>query len=526
MKRPRAKVKDGARPGLVPLAPEDLGRALREAAEHRVALSYDAAIARYLEIERRNPEHPDAVYFLALIDLARDRPADALPRLQTLVRRLPKAANVWQGLAFAQEQLGLWSDALRSLETIARLDPDHSPADLALVLETLGRVEDAAQIYRRLAARDDTRTAGLMGLAHLHPKELSADQLSDLKRAAVDAPPAARAPALFALGHALEARDEYDAAFDAFAEGNRSKRQTLTGEASRPERPVIGPPVRESAPDDIASDNARDIRFLESVFTADFIRAHEGRGHHVAAPIFIVGMPRSGSTLIEQILSSHPQVQGLGESGALAGVLSRQYPDDLFAPNPPGHFRDLAQAYLQAQHARGWISAPRFVDKTLGNYMSIGMIHLMFPKAVILHSVRDPVETCLGCFRQLFATGNEETYDLGDLGRLYVRYREVMAHWASVLPNRVIDVSHETLVTAPEARIRWLVAEACGLAWEPACLRFHETRRAVRTASVAQVRQPIFTTSLERWRRYETHLGPLFGALGPYAPARTERTSR
>jgi tetratricopeptide (TPR) repeat protein len=524
MKRPRAKVKDRARP--VPLAPEDLGPALREAAEHRVALSYDAAIARYLEIERRNPEHPDATYFLALIDLARDRPAEALPRLQTLVRRLPKAANVWQALAFAQEQLGLWSDALSSLQTIAQLDPDRSPTELALALETLGRIHEAAQIYRGLAARDETRVAGLVGLASLHPKELSADQLTDLRRAAVEASLASGAPAFSALGRALEARDAYDAAFGAFAEANRLKRQTLTGELPQPEKPVIGPPVRESHPDDIARENAAAIRFMKSVFTADFIRAHEGRGHHVAAPIFVVGMPRSGSTLIEQILSSHRQVQGLGESGALGGVLRDRYPDDLFAPNPPGHFRDLAQAYLQAQHARGWVSAPRFVDKTLGNYMSIGMIHLMFPKAVILHSVRDAVETCLGCFRQMFATGNEETYDLGDIGRLYVRYREVMAHWASVLPNRVIDVSHEALVTAPEERIRWLVTEACGLVWDPACLRFHETRRAVRTASVAQVRQPIFTTSLARWRRYEKHLRPLLEVLGPYAPARTARTSR
>jgi tetratricopeptide (TPR) repeat protein len=518
MKRPRVKVRDRARPGPAPLPPEDLARALREAAEHRVALNYDQAILRYLEIERRNPEHPDAPYFLALLDLARDRPADALPRLENLVRRLPKAANVLEALAFAQEQLGLWSEALRGREIVARLDPDRSPTDLALALETLGRVEEAADIFRRLAARDDTRVAGLMGLASLHPKELSAGQLTELRRAAGAAPPAARAPALAALGRALEAREAYDAAFEAFAEANRLKRQTLTGELPGPEKPVIGPPVRELHPDDIARENAAAIRFLKSVFTADFIRAHESRGHHVAAPIFVVGMPRSGSTLIEQILSSHRQVQGLGESGALGDVLRGRYPDDLFAPNPPGHFRDLAQAYLQAQHARGWVSAPRFVDKTLGAYMSVGMIHLMFPKAVILHSVRDPVETCLGCFRQMFATGNEETYDLGDLGRLYVRYREVMAHWTSVLPNRVIDVSHEALVTAPEERIRWLVTEACGLAWDPACLRFHQTRRAVRTASVAQVRQPIFTSSLERWRRYETHLGPLFEALGPYAP--------
>ena len=142
----------------------------------------------------------------------------------------------------------------------------------------------------------------------------------------------------------------------------------------------------------------------------------------------------------------------------------------------------------------------------------------MFPRAVILHSVRDPVDTCLACYRQLFASGNETLYDLGQIGAEYVGYRAVMDHWRAVLPGRVVDVSHEALVQDPERQIRWLVTEACGLDWDPACLVFHRTRRSVRTASVAQVRLPIFTTSLQRWRRYADHLGPLFEALGPYAP--------
>jgi len=167
---------------------------------------------------------------------------------------------------------------------------------------------------------------------------------------------------------------------------------------------------------------------------------------------------------------------------------------------------------------RGWKTAPRFVDKTLENHLRVGMIHLMFPGAVILHSVRDPVDTCLACYRQLFASGAETLYDLGEIGEAYVRYRQVMQHWASVLPDRVIEVSHEALVADPEARIRWLVTEACGLTWDPTCLDFHRTEGAVRTGSAAQVRRPIFQTSLQRWRRYEAHLGPLFEALGPYAP--------
>ena len=234
-------------------------------------------------------------------------------------------------------------------------------------------------------------------------------------------------------------------------------------------------------------------------------------------------MPRSGSTLVEQILSSHPKVQGLGETGALAGVVSNAFPIRLFKPEPAGHYHALAQAYLAGMHDRGWGGPPRFIDKMLYNYLYIGVAHLMFPRARILHSVRDPVDTCLANFRIQFMSGHETTYDLAEIGRQYVRYREMMDHWNQVLPGRVTEVDHEALVAEPDARIRWLVTQACGLAWDEACLAFHKTPRSVRTASVAQVRQPIFTTSVRRWRRYARHLGPLFDALGDYAPPEAER---
>jgi hypothetical protein len=501
-----------------PFEPPALAFRLQAAAAHRVASRYDQAIPLYLEIERRNPDAIDAPYFLVLIDLARDRPAEALPRARRLVRRAPKVPNVWDALAYTLEQLGQWPEAVKAHERLQALDPDRAPTRLAVALETLGRIDEATGIYRRLTSNEATRPAGLIGLARLAPGALTAEEREALGRAAADGAVPARIAAAYALGAALEAAGAFDTAFAAFASGADLKRRTLVGELDSPERAPIGPQVREANPVDVASEQAAAVRFLKSVFTSDFVGANEGRGHHIAAPIFVVGMPRSGSTLIEQILSSHAQVQGLGESAALANVLHGQYPDDLFAPNPPNHFRELAERYFKAQHARGWVSAPRFVDKTLGNYMSVGMIHLMFPKAVILHSVRDPVETCLGCFRQAFQTGNEQTYDLHDIGRAYVRYREVMDHWAGVLPGRVIEVGHEALVTAPTEHIRWLVTEACGLPWDPACLRFYETKRAVRTASVAQVRQPISTAALGRWRAYEKHLAPLFDALGPYAP--------
>ena len=228
-------------------------------------------------------------------------------------------------------------------------------------------------------------------------------------------------------------------------------------------------------------------------------------------------MPRSGSTLIEQILSSHGKVGGLGEVPTMWRTIAARFPNaaQLAAENDPEFFRQLAKDYLDRQRAAGWSKAPFLVDKMLGNYINIGMIDLMFPNATILHSVRDPVDTCLGCFRQLFRSGNETTYDLRDIGAQYLRYREMMAHSQTVLPGRVIDVVHEELVTDPDHKIRWLIEDACKLKWDDNCLRFHQTRRAVRTASVAQVRQPIFSSALQRWRKYAVHLGPLMEALGP-----------
>jgi hypothetical protein len=150
--------------------------------------------------------------------------------------------------------------------------------------------------------------------------------------------------------------------------------------------------------------------------------------------------------------------------------------------------------------------------------LRVGMIHLMFPKSVILHSTRDPVDTCLSCYRQLFTEGNETLYDLGQIGRAYVRYRRLMEHWERVLPARVIRVEHEKLVADPEAQIRWLVTDACKLDWDPACLRFYETAGSVRTASAAQVRRPLFSTSIGRSARFATEIEALLKALGPYAP--------
>jgi hypothetical protein len=347
------------------------------------------------------------------------------------------------------------------------------------------------------------RLRALTRLAVLDPALIDEQDLSALQRAADDpaTPTAARIEAYFALGMALEQRRADKSAFAAFKSGNRLKRDAL-----------MASPDLEARPD--ALERAHDLaaHFVVDRFDEAFLQRGLHRGSRSAVPIFVIGMPRSGSSLIEQILSSHERVQGMGESAALSMA------DPGFSEvAPAANWADLAEAYLRTMRQRGWNGVDRFVDKTPENHLRVGMIHLMFPKSVILDSTRDPVDTCLSCYRQLFTEGNETLYDLGQIGRAYVRYRRVMEHWDRVLPGRVIRVEHEKLVADTEGQVRRLV-EACRLEWDPACLRFYETAGVVRTASAAQVRLPVFLTSIGRWTRFASELEPLLKALGPYAP--------
>lgn len=300
----------------------------------------------------------------------------------------------------------------------------------------------------------------------------------------------------FAEGRRLEGLGDYDLAFEAFARGNAIKRAALAPNAA--DRFILG-----------ATELRRQI-------TADFVRAHAGQGNPTRAPIFIVGMPRSGSTLIEQILASHRKVQGMGETPIMAALMAKAFPFDPmggFAPGP------AAEVYLSRIRDEGWNGVGRFTDKQLTNITAVAHIHLMFPNSVIIHAAREPADTCLSCFRTEFGAvaATRFAHDLGEIGRLYRAYREIMDHWTMVLMGRVVTIQHEALVGAPREGMERLLT-ACGLEWDDSALRFHENQRPVLTASAQQVRQPIFSTSIGRWRRYQRHLGPLFEALGPYAP--------
>lgn len=367
----------------------------------------------------------------------------------------------------------------------------------AIALWAVGEFNAAGELLKRVAMTP-LRLQALMRIAQMDPDALSATDRADIERgAAYEADPAARADVGFVLAGLLERDGAYDAAFAAFTHANRLKHDAL------------GQAVAAAA-----ARRASTVAQAKAVFTPAFIAYHQGGGHPTAAPIFVVGMPRSGSTLVEQILASHPKVQGMGECPALDEVTRGHFPYPVTAPSGPDHFLGLANRYLAAMRALGLKNLPRFVDKTLSNDAGVGIICLMFPRAVIIEVVRDPIETGLANFRQNFTAGNEESYDLGDIASAWRLNRELMDHWDAVLPGRVNRVCYEELVTAPEAQMRRLVCEICALDWSPACLRFHEVRRTVLTASAMQVRQPIFADGLGRARHYAAHLAPLRQALG------------
>jgi len=262
------------------------------------------------------------------------------------------------------------------------------------------------------------------------------------------------------------------------------------------------------------------------VFSPEFIRKERG-GESSAKPIFIIGMPRSGTTLIEQILASHPQVFGAGEltlferaigdvrsgiGGASRGDVSRH--PEIVLQMSSDEFQKLGARYLAAIE-RLAPTASHVTDKMPTNFVFAGLIHLALPHASIIHAVRDPVDTCISCFSKLFTEGNFHTYDLAELGRYYRHYQGLMAHWHQVLPpGRILDVAYEDIVADLEGEARRIMAH-CGLPWDARCLDFHSTERVVRTASAAQVRRPIYASSVGRRRAYQSMLGPLLAELPP-----------
>jgi tetratricopeptide (TPR) repeat protein len=374
-----------------------------------------------------------------------------------------------------------------------------APLRLGQIRRDQGRLTEASALFRQALTLDPSLAEAWLYLSELErfePAEI--DSMEALLSRAGDA--AAAVPLLFALGKAYDDQGDYDRAFARLERGNRLMAARLRYDPSK--------------------DEAWADRII-SGFDAKLFNDRGGQGEASRLPILILGMPRSGSTLAEQILASHPAVHGAGEIaevGRMLEDLARLHagaPDYVAACRtaPPHALKRIGAASvtrLQAL-ARG---KERVTNKTPGNVFHLGFVHLALPEARFVETRRDPVETCFACWRMLFREGVAFSYDLVHLGRYYKLHDRLMRHWREMLPDRVFTLSYEGLIAEQENVSRRLVAFA-GLPWDPACLDFHRTERPVLTASGAQVRQPLAKTPAQRWRNYEKHLGPLIEALGP-----------
>ena len=381
---------------------------------------------------------------------------------------------------------------------------------LGHALKTLGRTAEAVGAYRRCVALAPSLGEAWWSLANLKTERFTAEERGALARLA-KAPQAGeddRLHLLYAHGKALQDDGCADAAFDAYAAGAAIQKRRIGYRAT---------------------ETSAQVERARAVFTADLLATHAGRGCPAADPIFIVGLPRSGSTLIEQILSTHPQVEGTMELAELSATARRAgalvegatYPDAL-AGLDGAALRSLGESYLDGVRIHRRAGRPLFIDKMPNNWLHTGLIRLILPYAKIIDARRHPMGACFSAFKQHFARGQGFSYDLDDLGRYYRDYVGLMDHFDQAMPGAVHRAIYEDMVEDTEGEVRRLLAY-CGLPFDPACLRFHETARAVRTASSEQVRRPIYRQGLDQWRAFERHLGPLKSALGPVLETWRER---
>jgi LPS sulfotransferase NodH len=296
----------------------------------------------------------------------------------------------------------------------------------------------------------------------------------------------------FSLGKAYEDLRDFDKAWHYYHSGNQVQRVEIQYDISEFE-------LRQSK--------------IMDVFSQEFLAARSGHGCEAADPIFIVGLPRSGSTLIEQILASHSQVEGTSELptlGMIAGTIGRDRRDNVQYPEAVRDLRDkdlkaYGEQYMDETRRHRSTDRPYFTDKLPNNFSHIGLASLILPNAKIINTRRHPLDSCLGAYKQLFGQGQNFTYDMFEIAEYYKQYHAVMTHWHSALPGKILDVHYEETVTNLEGQVR-RVLEFCGLPFEDQCLRFYETERVVKTASSEQVRQPIYRGALGKWRSYEKHL--------------------
>jgi len=423
----------------------------------------------------------------------------------------PDKADAWCQLGSLAMEMGDAADAEAAYNRALQLD--HSLTDALTGLGNLrleeGKIDESVRLLEQAIAQSPDNLGARFHLTQARKVKPGDANLAALEALQADEPAwntDKRISYQYALGKAHDDLQAYDQAFSHFLEGARLKRAKLSYNADE--------------------DAARGRR-IASVVNTDFVTRLSGHGDPSAVPVFVLGMPRSGTTLTEQIIASHPAVHGAGELRDLMEVVQGQaqtgqaqpFPDNL-ATLTPDRLNAWGHDYVQRVKRRA-PNAQHITDKMPANYLALGLIPLMLPEAKIIHVKRNPVDTCVSCFTRLFNRHQDATYELFELGRHYATYARLMQHWQQTLPpGSFLEVQYEDIVADMPGQARRLI-DWVGLPWDDACLAFHKTERNIRTASVTQVRQPIYNSSVARWRHYEKYLGPLLEGLGEFAEQST-----
>jgi tetratricopeptide (TPR) repeat protein len=442
------------------------------------------------------PTYVEVLMLLGSILMERNKFADAATEFQRVTRQQPENDAAWAGLGQAHARGDRTEEAAAALGRSIELNPDVPLVQMSQghVLKTLGKQEEALACYR-----EAIRLKPNFGEVYWSMANLKIFRFEDEEVAAMEEQvrlgnfnESTDAHFRFALGKAWEDRKDYDRAWHYYHTANQKQRQLVQHD-----------PVEMEI----------QHKQIKEVFTRDFLEKNAGHGYDVPDPIFIVGLPRSGSTLVEQVLASHSLVEGTAELpilGNISGSIGRYRPDGVVFPTALKDFRKqdwraYGTQYIERSRAHRFTDAPLFTDKLPNNFPLIGLIHLILPNAKIINARRHPVDCCLGNYKQLWGKGQHFTYDVFELAAYYQEYHSLMKHWHEVLPGKVLDVHYEETVTDLETQVRRIL-EHCGLPFEEQCLRYYETDRAIRTASSEQVRQPIYKGALGRWRLYEKNL--------------------
>jgi len=509
-------------------------------AEHLREEREEDAIQSFRQALRDSPDNVDAMRFLAAVYLKQEEKlGDAEALLLRATEIAPEFAPAWLDLGLVLIKRMKRMEAIDALLRSTELEPRNANTweKLASTYSSTGYPEQAAEAFRK--AIDLAPGAAGFHMGYGHVLKMLGDQAASLRayREAIRLRPDfgevywsmanhkiftfedAEIEAMeyqlenaeleevtnvhfrFALGKAYEDRKDYDKAWTYYHSGNERQ------------RPLVDY-------DPVANSVRRDA--IRSYFTPEFLSKSEGNGYPDEGPIFIVGIGRSGSTLVEQILASHSQVEGTEELsvlGNLSDTIGRyrrgipQFPEvlDTFRRID---WRALGLEYLDRAKRYRMTDKPIFTDKLPANFPFVGLLHLILPNAKIINARRHPLDSCLGNYKQLFGQGQNFTYDMYELADYYREYCLTMDHWHEVLPGKVLDVHYEETVTDLEGQVARIL-DHCGLPFEEQCLRFHETKRTVKTASSEQVRQPIYTGGMGKWRKFESHLGDWMEDLGP-----------